>query len=259
MAFSIGSIFATKPTVAAPPAAPAPVPGVTNNPANNTPAVGTKQGEGTAPNGVVPNDGSATGDKKEESPLANFATLWDTPAPSADAKDPNEQKGLDPQKIMEAAGKVDFAKVVNQETLAKITAGGPDAVAAMIDALNKTSQTVFAQSTIAAQRIADNAVSAAEERFNTQLPQAIRKQSLNSSLVGDNPAFANPAVKPLIDALQTQLAEKFPKATDKELKTMAQEYLTGASQIISPPQKDNSSENQKPGKDNVDWDKWLAT
>lgn len=245
-------IFGMTPT--ATPAAPAQQP-------NNLQTPPTKTGEsgpGTEGNGVIPNDGSAK-PPADKSPLAQFGTLWEPPATPEGKENPDNSGTIDPSKVMEAAGKVNFANVVNQETLAKITAGGEGAVNALIDALNKTSQTVFAQSTIAAQRIADRAVKDAEERLNSQLPETIRRKALENSLTAKNPAFSNPAIKPLIDALQNQIAEKYPKATQAELETMAQEYLTGAANLIAPPQKDgNSTPAQKAGKDDVNWEAWLS-
>jgi hypothetical protein len=229
-------------------------------PTNNLqqpPNQGTQQTPQTDANGLVPKQDMSQEDgkgNKQESPMEKFGELWQPPKPDESNKTP-ENSGFSPEKMMEAAGKVDFSKVLNQEELQKISAGGPDAVTALVNALNKTAQTVFGQSTVVAQKLADKAVADAREEMMAQLPSMVRKQTLNDNLFTQNPAFANPAVAPVIQALQTQLAEKYPKATTAELQTMAQEYLSGVAGIISPPKQTSGTKSTK--ETSEDWSKYF--
>ncbi len=223
-----------------------------NTPPNNVPA----NTPGTAPNGVVPQDGAKP--PEDKSPVDKFADLWQ-PTPIDKTKPiENESVPIDQAKLMEAAGKVDFARVITQEELQKISAGGDGAVAALVSALNKTAQTVFGQSTIVAEKIIAQRIEESNARLTAQIPDMVRKQSFQNGLLETNPAFSNPAVLPVITALQMQLSEKYPKATQSELRTMAQEYLTGVAEMVTPKQKETPS--SKSGKGNEeDWEAYLST
>lgn len=221
-----------------------------NSPPNTVPA----QSAQTAPNGVVPEEK----EKPAESPVAKFNELWQPPKP--DESNPNpEISEFTPQKLMEAAGKVDFAKLVSQEDLQKISAGGPEAIAALMSALNKTSQTVFGQSAILSQKMMDKRIADARDEFAAQLPKLVRKQSSTEALMAKNAAFADPAVAPVVQAVQAQLAEKYPKATSAELQAMAEEYLLGVSGMINPGKKSESKEKPDTGSDGTDWEDYLKT
>jgi hypothetical protein len=222
---------------------------------NNPPNQSTQQSPQTDPNGIVPADGN----KPPESPVAKFTDLWQPPKPDESAPKGNEVSEFSPQKLMEAAGKVDFAKLVSQEDLQKIQAGGPEAVAALMNALNKTSQTVFGQSAILSQKMMDKRIAEARDEFAAQLPKLVRKQSSTEGLMAKNAAFADPAVAPVVQAVQAQLAEKYPKATSAELQVMAEEYLMGVSGMINPGKKDSSEGKSNPEADSTDWEEYLKT
>jgi hypothetical protein len=219
------------------------------------PNTNTAQSAQTASNGLIP---EGSGEKPPESPVAKFETLWEPPKPVEGENKNNQQtrQQITAEQMLEAAGKVDFTKVLDQETLQKISAGGQDAVNAMVQALNKTAQNVFAQSTLVTQKLIERENAKTREEFNAQLPSLVKKQSLSARLVAENPAFAHPAVAPMITALQSQLQEKYPKATEAELQTLAKEYLTGVAGIVAPSQKQTDGK-AKDAPDAVDWDQYL--
>jgi hypothetical protein len=222
-----------------------------SNTINTLPNTQVQQTQQTSPNGVVPEGGN----KPPESPLANFADLWQPN--KTDPNDPNsnpQPQEIDPAKMMEAAGKVDFTKVLSPEDLQKIQAGGEGAVQALISSLNKTAQTVFGQSTIVAAKLIDQKVATAREEFAAQIPGLVKRQNLQENFA-DNPAFANPALQPVVQAVTQQMQEKFPKASVKEIDGMVKEYLTGAAQMIAPPAKVTPKSSDG---DNTDWEKYLA-
>ncbi len=229
--------------------APAPAPAnPSNNPAANPAPPAPASSQQTAPNGVVPPGGA-------EAPLDKFKDLWQPIENQG-----NEQQTdtpVDPQKLMEAAAKVDFSKIADPASLQKIAAGGEEAVGALVQLLNKTAQTVYGQSAVTTAKIVEQAVSQAQERFTAQVPEMLRKQNVRSRVFEENPAFSNPAVAPLIEAQVQQLANKYPKATQAELTNMAKEYLMGVAGLINPAKTDASA-NQQTGKDEVDWDKYLS-
>ena len=234
---------------------PGQAPNPTNNLQTNPPPQTTHQSAQTSPNGVVPADGNTP--PAEVSPLDKFKQIWETPTVDP-SKQPDPQTVVTPEKMMEAAAKVDFTKVVDRETVAKIAAGGEGAVEALLAVINKTSQTVYGQSSVVAQKLVDRAVEQATEKFTAQLPGLVRQQNLREGLLNENPAFKNPAVAPIVEALQQQFAQKYPNASAAELKQMAQEYFAGAAQVMAP-QKQDTKSSKATGKDETDWDSWVNT
>ncbi len=209
------------------PAAPAAAPTTPGNipPGTGTPASGTP---GTAPNGSVP-DGTlnADGTPKDTTPFAEFKDLWqDKPAdPNAPTPDSSVFGKIDPQKFMEAAGKIDFSKVVTPEMLAAIQAGGEAGTAAFAQAMNKVAQTTYAQSAFATTKIVEQALAKSKESFLADLPNHIKKQTVTDSLRTENPVLNNPAVAPLIEAMESRFAVKYPNATAPEITQMARNYI----------------------------------
>lgn len=225
---------------------------VPSNSINTPPNIRTQQSQQTDPNGLIPENG----DKGDQSPLANYADLWQ-PVKTDDANQnlQNQEQEFDPAKMMEAAGKVDFTKVLNADDLQKIRAGGDDAVQALLSSLNKTAQTVFGQSTIVAAKLIDQRVSAARDEFAAKIPGLVKKQNLQENFA-DNPAFNNPALQPVVQAVTAQMQEKFPKASVKEIDTMVKEYLTGAAQMITPQTKTKSKADTS---NDTDWESYLMS
>lgn len=227
-------------------AAPAPAQ-VSNNPQNNSPTPAPHSSGQTAPNGVVPAENA---DNK-------YKDIWTPPKPE-ETKDAPAGVAVDPKLILDAAGKVDFSKVVDQETLAKISAGGEDAVAALVTALNKTAQQTYGQSVVAANRMVAEAVNLAEARFASQVPALVKRQNAADSLFSENAAFKDPMVQPVVAAIQTQLAEKFPKATAQELNQMAKEVMVRTADIFKPTVNPTQTEAGQRAMKDEDWETWFA-
>jgi hypothetical protein len=135
---------------------------------------------------------------------------------------------------MEAAGKIDFAKVVTPEQLQAISTGGEGAVQAFAAALNSVAQTTYAQSAFAATKIVEQAVSRSKDSFLAELPQHIKKQTVSENLRADNPVYSNPAVQPIISALEAQLTVKYPQASAGEITTMAKQYVDALGTSFAP-------------------------
>jgi hypothetical protein len=234
------------------PAAPA-APQMSNNPQNNPAPPAPASSAATAPNGVIP-AGSAT-PPAGQSPEDKFAKLWETPDPAPTGTDAAKQaeNNLTPEKMLEAAGKVDFKRIMDPDSLRKISAGGDEAMVALAELLNKTAQTVYGQSTVVAQKLIESQVADAERRFAEQVPGLVKRQSLRESLITDNPAFAKPSVAPVVTAIQTQLAQKFPNATTAELNALAKDYLKQAAEDFNPTPKKEPTAAER----GIDWDSWV--
>lgn len=215
------------------PAAATPPTGV-NQPGAPLPATAASQQ--TDNNGVVPAAAAATPNTGTVSPLDAFKDVWqtdpNTPNP-ADASGPIFDK-VDPNSLMQSAGKIDFAKVATPEQMAAISQGGEAAMKANLEVMNRVAQTVYAQSAFAATKIVDQAVAKIQENFDARLPSMVRKLSVNEGLQAENPLLSNPALTPLVSALNEQLVRKNPNASATEIQTQITDYFAALGQAFQP-------------------------
>lgn len=218
-----------------------------------TPGV-TQQNNNTAPNGVVP-----TG--ADTPPLASFKDLWEPVPIKKDAQgnpviDPSQQPilNIDPKKIMEAAKGTDFRALItsNPELMKRVAAGGADGQTAMLEAINIAAQAALGQSATTAANLMQGALKKAEEQFVAKIPEIIRRAQTTNDLRGEDARFDNPAAKPIVQALSTQFAQKFPQATPQEITAHVKSYLTEFAQTFTPAP---PAPVKVPGaRDAVDWD-----
>lgn len=189
------------------------------------------------------------------SPLDQFTDLWNT-APLTDAQKAaasNNVLAIDPQRIIAAAGKVDFAKVIKPEQLEAITKGGPEAAAAFVSAMNAVSQATYANSAIATTKIVEAALKQNQDKFDAALPGMLKKHNLSDSLRQENPALNHPAAAPILQALESQITIKYPNATSAEIKTMANSFLTSFASAATPATAAQIKASE--GSGDFDWDK----
>lgn len=234
-----------------------PAPAVDQKPTPGNIPAGT--GTNNTPPGVDTNNQQQTqkqDDKQNQSPLDQFKDLWkNDPNPDA-ANAPQGFLNADPQKIMEAASKVDFAKVITPELATRIKAGGEDGFMASMEAMNKMNQASYANSSIAATKIVEAALAKAQEKFTAQIPDLIKKHQVGDSLRTENPALSHPAAQPILTALQQQFTTKFPNATVAEINQMAKDFLVSFATATNPQKPTDETGGGKKGKEE-DWMSWL--
>jgi uncharacterized protein (DUF924 family) len=249
-----GKIFGRGPdaqqTAAAAPVTP------TNNPTQNPAPAAPASSAVTAPNGTVPPDGNKP---SEQSPHDKFSKLWD-PAEPDQLKQGNQtpDNGLTPEKMLEAASKVDFRKTLNPELITKLQAGGTEAVEATLALMNQTAQQVYGQSVVVAQKLVDRAVEQATQEFAKQIPGLVKGQAARESLLSENPAFKDPKVAPIVGAVQQQLQLKHPQASAAEISQMAREYFRDAASVFSAdPKAAAAAATANKVADGESWDDWF--
>jgi len=165
----------------------------------------------------------------DNSPLADFSTLWDTGASSGANQMPS--LNADPAKISEAARKIDFSKAVNPQLAQKAMSGDIDA---FMQVMNQVAQQTFAVATQASTHLVDRHTAAVREHMQGELPNQLRRFQATDGLLSENPKLSHPAIQPLISVIQQQFANQFPQATTAELKAHALKYLSGVMQTIGP-------------------------
>lgn len=192
-------------------------------------------------------------------PMEAFKDLW-APAKEGDPQpanfDPSKMFQIDPNKIQEAVGQMNFASSVTPETLAAIQAGGEDATKAFLTAMNGVAQQAFAQSMIGSAKLVEQAMTKANGSLDARLQEGIKRQQVSSSLREANPALAHPAAQPIVAALEAQFTQKYPNATSAEITKMAQDYLGKFATLANPSQPTTES---KKAPDDVDWDAFMQS
>lgn len=214
----------TTPAPAAPGTPPA------TNLANTPPGVEPVQTPGTAPNGVVPDNVPET----PASPLDQWQDIWQTDPNAAPPAGNFVPEKLDAPKLQEVMSKVDLKTAVTPENLAAIQAGGEGATEALMNSMNSIAQSTLVQSALVTNKMVEQAVQKTQEAMMKQIPDLIKKQGLTNALNETNKIYSNPAVAPVIDAVKSQLATKFPEATTQELTQKAQDFVTAMGAAVTP-------------------------
>jgi len=210
----------------------------------------------TAPNGTLPVTGDQMPGNPASTPFDQYADLWKNDPVDPNSPKPNGVFGeLDPKKFMEVAGKIDFSKAITPDQLQKISAGGDEAMNAFASALNAVAQSTYAQAAYASTKITEQALNRARENFTAELPSHIKRHQVSDNLRRDNPMFSNPAVAPLVDAMEARFTMKYPNATPTEITQMAQSYIGSLGSVFSPQKPADG--NQPAGKNEPDWEKYF--
>lgn len=238
---------------------PAPAQGQQVTPQNLpvSPAQTATPGSGTVPSnsGNAP-ENTASNTEAVKSPLDQFTDLWKN-EPNKQGENNQQTFNIDQTKLMEAASKVDFARVITPEQLTAISGGGEGAIKAFSESMNKIAQTVYAQSAVASTEIVKQAISQAETKFVAQIPNLVKKHQMSDGLRTDNPAFSHPAAQPIISALEAQLTSKHPNATSSELRTLATSYLSSFAEATNPAKVLDTTNTTSKGE--TDWSKFLES
>lgn len=184
-------------------------------------------------------------------PLDNFKDVWETPANSNEA-DPFASPLLtvDPAKVSEAVGKMDFLSGMQPELLTKATSGDVQAFGQVI---NTVVQKAMAAQVQLAGQMTEGAISKNNERFNTSLPKRIREAQVND-VRSSNSVLQHKAAAPMLDTLKRQFMSKHPDKSPQQIHDMAEEMLTTfANQLVS----SNTEKSTPKERDPQDFSNWL--
>lgn len=231
--FNIMDLFRANPANGVPAAAPAVNAPPSGQPNANGGLPGTQVTNNTAPNGVVPTQPVA-----EPTPLseleAKYKDIWTPVKVEGDPNLADSFKALDPAKVMETAKTMDFSRAVTPELMAKVAAGGQDAVAALGQIINGLGQTVSGQQTVVAGKLIEQALEAQRADIMRQLPTLVRQHAVGDSLQGLNPALSNPALAPMVDAMKAQAIAKNPTASAAEISKYVNGYFESLGAVFAP-------------------------
>lgn len=187
-------------------------------------------------NATVPNSSNTphqqdAGGEQSQSPLDNYKDIWDNFGKQGED---GNMLSFDKDKLNEIAGKMDFAGSLQPEQLQAISQGGEGATKALIEILNATARKSYLNSTETTTHLLNNALKNSKEDIFSKLPEHIKRMNVSDSLTKENPMYSNPAVKPILSALEQQLTAKYPNATADEITTHARQYLTSLAGVFNP-------------------------
>lgn len=243
-----------QPQVAAPAQQPQAAPAQPGNLPATPPATNPVATNGTANNGVVPNNNAT--DPAAKSGLDAFADIWQANPNAGQQGQP--LFNVSQEKMMEAARKQNFVNGIDPQLLEKAAAGGQEGVQALMQVINLATQNAYAQSAFAGTKLIEGALDKSQFARVSDLDTRFKSLSVSNNLQAENPIFTNPAAKPMLDAIQSQLLVKYPNATPNELTNMAKTYLNEFVTAANAPQAQQQQQQQAKAKQGDDWSTFFA-
>lgn len=208
----------------------------------------------TPPGSPTPVNPGPTDPPPAPAPLEQHKDVWNNV--NTPPQDPALFEGLDPQKLMESARQVDFAKVIKPEQLQAISQGGEGAVQAFAQAMNSVAQTVYAQNALATTKIVEQAIAKTKESSQSEIQAMMKKFSVGENLSKSNPLLTNPAVQPLVVALTETLTRKNPTASSSAIQAQVESYFKDLGAAFAPPA---PSPANAPAVKSEDWEKFFSS
>lgn len=185
--------------------------------------------EGVVTDGTVP--GAAPAENVSDNPMAQYEGLWDTDPNAPPAIDTTGGfQEVDPTKLQGIVSKASFTNGITPEMKASIVAGGEPAVEAFTQALDTVARQVMTHATLTANQMAKKAVESSVASQQANLPNMLKQHNVLNA----NPLFSNPSIKPVADAVQQQLAAKFPDSSADDIATMTQDFIITMGEQFAP-------------------------
>lgn len=164
--------------------------------------------------------------QQEQAPVDPFKDLWTIDPKQKGPVDLGEFNfQFDQSKVDASINVLDFTKAITPELMGKIAAGGPDAVAATLQAMNVIGQQAAKTALMASTKITENGIRTNGQRLKDNLPHLVRNESVSNVLREDNPLFNDPSTAPMMELITQQMAQKFPNATPAEILKNARAYM----------------------------------
>lgn len=181
------------------------------------------QNNPTVPQGNEPSMAPKPGEQAQPSPTDKFKDLWNTTNQGTGTQAPNFK--LSQEQLSKVTSGMNFGSSVSREDLAKIAQGGQEAVEALGNVLNAFGREVFSTSAQFSSHLTEAGYNTASKIIDNGLPGAIKSHLTQEQLFNSNPQFRDPALQPLVGALQAQFQAQRPNATPTEIQDLVHEYM----------------------------------
>jgi hypothetical protein len=187
-----------------------------------------------------------------EAVLSDFAKMFTAETPKQEGGDaPVDLFAINQDQLAKAAGTINMNGVVSPELVTKALGGD---TASFMEVINKVSQMTFMMAHQAAMSAVKPAVDAEMQSFSKKMPTKFNEMSLDATLQSD-PLMSNPALKPVVDSLRTQIMSKHPDATPQQVQKAISEYMKASGITLAPQGKDAKKTKETQG--GVNWDNFL--
>lgn len=213
----------------------APAPGTTTAAAPGTTAPGTT----TAP--------ATPAISELDAGLNNLADLWKAPAAAAAATTgDNAPKGayadFTDDALSKAFGAARISTTIKPEILSSLFDGNQEKAAALSGILDQAFQIGLSMSAKNAMKLAEHGITHGFDKFKTgELSQLLAQRSVQSGVLEANPMLANPAYKPVYDAMVSSLTAQYPNATQQEITQHATKHITNLVNGLAQQNKTNTN------------------
>lgn len=202
----------------------------------------------------------------EPKPFDGFEKMWDNTSNPANQP---PQLSVDPSKIADAVKDMDFMQHADPSLVQKAMSGDGDAFKQVF---NQGLRHVFAMAMQGSTHLVGKHGDSIRGYMESTIPSHVKSAQVQDSFLAENPVFANPAVRPLLGAVEKRLREMYPDASASEITKHARKYLSEVAGMFSEKKGNNqeenpdeagllgnslmSPENRQQQKGTFDWDIW---
>lgn len=213
-----------------------------------------------------PNNPDLNKEVKRSDPLTDFSGLWENDL--EDPKNPKPEKSpvvpqIDPAKLTEMVGKIDFTKNITPEQSTAIIAGGEAGFAAMKEILNGAVRQAFLTSFQTQHKMLSTSLDNARSSFLDEVPSHVKNVMIENSLTSSNAIMKNPAYAPLVEMTRQRFQDKYKKATPAQIETAVNKYFDDMTAESTKAKTEKTGEIDNRGKlakgsPDADWETWLG-
>lgn len=200
--------------------------------------------------------------ENQKNPLDIYSGLYD----NANRKDAITAPSfkLDPAKIKEVAGTMDFTKNVDPDLLAKAQNGDTTALLQLINSVGRNS---YAASVEHLTALTDHHLTSRSSFEDSRISDTVKK-NLTANELSSTPNFSHPVLKTELNRIANQLSQlpENADATPQQIAKQAQEYLTNLANAMNPDKATGDKDQRfdpKTGKpvaqkEDFDWSQYLG-
>lgn len=200
----------------------------------------------------------------------DFGKLWDNEEVDPNKQSPQDEAYLpkiDPAKLQETIGKVDFSKGIKPEQLTAIATGGEGAAAALAQIVNQVGQQSLLTAFTAANKMIESGLKNAEGRFLGKVDPRITDLLSANNLFASNPAAKDPKFAPMVEGVRKQIQQKYPKFNPGQVEAAVNKYFedfvskgTKKAPVKTEDELEIDNTNMlKKGAPGADWEKWFES
>ena len=201
---------------------------------------GTQQNAGgTQPTPVQGNQQQQVQPDPQAAGLESLAKLWAAPADAKKPETNDPYASLSDEAIMKAVSAAKVSGLIPADRLLAAAGGNQDQATALTGILDQVFQTALAMGAKNAIKISQLGLDSGFNNFRqNDLPSFMSEFTAKQGVAAANPMLANPAYKPIYDAMVEGFRVQFPNAskediaahTQTHLKTFAEGLLSGSKQ-----------------------------